>query len=182
MTGEIVAIDVRPAEAGADGPRQGMQDIVRPRIYGRMVSEGCGKDVAYLILHPAVNFMHHYLLEPLARRGRAALGLNTRYVNNDSALLAERVIQDIGAGVKYLREQGYKRVIYIGNSGGGSVGTLFQSQAENLTITTTPDGAPIDLRKDDLPPVDGWCWRPATSAGRAISACRSTRRCWTRRT
>lgn len=155
MAGEIVAIDVRPAELGLAGPRQGMQDIVRPRIYGRMVADGCGKDVAYLVLHPAVNFMHHYLLEPLAKRGRAALGLNTRYVNNDSVLLVERVIQDIGAGVKFLRQQGYKKIFYIGNSGGGSVGTLYQSQAEKLTIKATPDGAPVDLLPEDLPPVDG---------------------------
>ncbi|MGE3932106.1 MAG: hypothetical protein AB7F67_02580 [Rhodospirillaceae bacterium] len=155
MAGEIVAIDVRPSELGAAGPRQGMQDIVRPRIYGRLVAEGCGKDVAFLVLHPAVNFMHHYLLEPLAKRGRAALGLNTRYVNNDTVLLVERVIQDIGAGVKFLRDRGYKKIFYIGNSGGGSVGTFYQSQAEKLTVATTPDGAPIDLLPEDLPPVDG---------------------------
>jgi pimeloyl-ACP methyl ester carboxylesterase len=154
MTGEIVAIDVRPAEQGIGGPRAGVQDLVRPRIYGRIAEEGCGKDVAYLVLHPAVNFMHHYLIEPMQARGRAMLGLNTRYVNNDSTLLAERVIQDIGAGVRFLRERGYKRVIYVGNSGGGSVGTLYQSQAENLTIDTTPDGEPIDLVADDFPPVD----------------------------
>ena len=154
MTGEFVTIEVRPAEAGIDGPRPGVQDAVRPRIYGRLAEDGCGKDVAYLILHPAVNFMHHYLVEPMQARGRAILALNTRYVNNDSILLVERVIQDIGAGVKFLRDRGYKKIIYIGNSGGGSVGALFQAQAENLTITTTPDGVPVDLTPDDLPPVD----------------------------
>ncbi|MGB0631080.1 MAG: alpha/beta hydrolase [Alphaproteobacteria bacterium] len=154
MTGQIIAIDVRAAELGDKSPRQGVQDLVRPRIYGRLAEEGCSKDVAYLVLHPAVNFMHHYLIEPLQARGKAVLGLNTRYVNNDSTLLVERVIQDIGAGVKFLRERGYKRVVYIGNSGGGSVGTLYQSQAENLTIETTPDGLSIDLYNEDLPPVD----------------------------
>ncbi len=111
--------------------------------------------MAYLVLHPAVNFMHHYLIEPMEARGKAILGLNTRFVNNDSTLLVERVIQDIGAGVRFLRERGYQRIIYIGNSGGGSVGTLYQSQAENLTIKTTPDGRSIDLYADDLPKVDG---------------------------
>ena len=156
MTGEIVALQVRPAELGVDSPRPGVQDIVRPRIYGRIADEGCAKDVAYLVLHPAINFMHHYLIEPIHARGRAILGLNTRYVNNDSILQVERVIQDIGAGVKFLRDRGYKRVIYIGNSGGGSVGTLYQSQAEKLTIETTPDGAPIDLYPEDLPPIDAF--------------------------
>lgn len=152
MTGRIVALDVRPAESLAPGP--GVQDIVRPRIYGRIADEGCSKDVAFLVLHPAVNFMHHYLIEPLQKLGRAAMGLNTRYVNNDSQLLMEHVIQDVGAGVKFLRNEGYKRVVLIGNSGGGSVDAYFQAQAENLTVTTTPDGRPFDLRRDDLPPAD----------------------------
>ena len=155
MSEVITAIDVRPAELGDQSPRQGVQDLVRPRIYGRLAEDGCGKDVAYLVLHPAVNFMHHYLIEPMEARGKAILGLNTRFVNNDSTLLVERVIQDIGAGVRFLRERGYQRIIYIGNSGGGSVGTLYQSQAENLTIKTTPDGRSIDLYADDLPKVDG---------------------------
>lgn len=154
MNEQIVAIDVRPAELGDRSPRQGVQDLVRPRIYGRLAEEGCGKDVAYLVLHPAVNFMNHYLIEPMQARGRAILGLNTRYVNNDSTLLVERVIQDIGAGVKFLRERGYKRIVYIGNSGGGSVGTLYQAQAEKLTIDTTPDGLAIDFYPEDFPPVD----------------------------
>jgi hypothetical protein len=40
--------------------------------------------------------MGHYLLEPLGRRGIAILGLNTRYVNNDSVLVMERVSPSSG--------------------------------------------------------------------------------------
>ena len=152
MSSEIVTLEVRAPEQGMEGPRPGVADAVR--IYGRIADPGAAKDVAFLILHPAVNFMNHYLIEPLQQRGRAAFGLNTRYINNDSSLLVERVIQDIGAGVKFLRRRGYKRIVYIGNSGGGSVGALYQSQAERLTIAQTPDGVPIDLRAEDLPPVD----------------------------
>jgi pimeloyl-ACP methyl ester carboxylesterase len=152
VSGEIITLEVRAPEQGIEAPRPGVADAVR--IYGRIADQGAAKDVAFLILHPAVNFMNHYLIEPLLERGRAAFGLNTRYINNDSSLLVERVIQDIGAGVKFLRRRGYKRIVYIGNSGGGSVGALYQSQAERLTITQTPDGAPIDLRAEDLPPVD----------------------------
>ena len=50
--------------------------------------------------------------------------------------------------------RGYKRIVFIGNSGGSSVGALCQAQAENLSIETTPDGMPIDLYAEDLPPVD----------------------------
>jgi hypothetical protein len=50
--------------------------------------------------------MSHYLLEPLQRRGLAIMGLNTRYVANDSTLIMERAIQDLGAGIGYLRRLG----------------------------------------------------------------------------
>jgi len=150
MVGRIVALEIRPSELGV--PVQGLQEKLR--VYARIADEGCAKDVAFVLMHPNVNYMHHYLIEPLHRCGRAVMGINSRYIGNDSMLLMERVIQDLGAGVKYLREQGFKRIVYIGNSGGGSIGCLYQAQAEKLTITHTPDGRPIDLKPDDLPPFD----------------------------
>lgn len=152
MAARIVTLEVRPDANVAPGP--GVQDQVRPRVYGRYAHEGARKDFAFLILHPAVNFMQHYLIEPLAAHGHGALGLNSRFINNDSQLLMERVIQDVGAGVKFLREQGFAKVVLIGNSGGGSVDCFYQSQAEHLTVKTTPDGRAIDLRQDDFPRAD----------------------------
>ena len=150
MVGRIVALEVRPSNIGV--PVQGVQEKLR--IYGRLADEGCSKDVVYVLMHPNVNYMHHYLVEPLQRRGHAAFGINSRYIGNDSMLLMVRVIQDLGVGVKFLREQGFKRIIYIGNSGGGGIGCLYQSQAEKLTITHTPDGRPLDLTAADFPPFD----------------------------
>ncbi len=146
MPDRIVVLSPRAEEAARGG--------LLPRIFARLADENCGRDVAFLLAHPAANFALHYLIEPLQARGRAALGLCTRYLNNDSQLLMERVIQDIGAGVRFLREQGFARVILLGNSGGGAIDALYQSQAERLTITTTPDGRPIDLRPEDFPPAD----------------------------
>src|SRR5665213_1594119 len=148
----IISLDVRPANAPSVG--QNVSDRTRPRVLANVHDEGCAKDVAFLIAHPAINFLHHYLLEPLHARGRAAMTVTTRHTNNDSALLMERTIQDVGAGVKYLREQGFKRVVLVGNSGGGPLMSLYQSQAEKLTIKTTPDGLPFDIVPDDLPPAD----------------------------
>ncbi|MGE3932107.1 MAG: alpha/beta fold hydrolase [Rhodospirillaceae bacterium] len=150
--GRIIALEMRPSNVPTVG--QGVQDLVRPRINCQVADQGCGKDVAFLAMHPGVSFLHHYLLGPLQKRGRTMIALNSRHVNNDSTLLMERVIQDVGAGVKYLRDQGYKKVILIGNSGGGPVMSLYQSQAEKLTIKSTPDGAPFDIIPDDLPKAD----------------------------
>jgi hypothetical protein len=106
-------------------------------------------------MHPASNFMGHYLLEPLASRGVDLLALNSRYVNNDSTLVMERVIQDLGAGVGWLRRRGYAGVFLIGNSGGAALSAFYQAQAENLTLRDTPAGDPVAIEPKHLPRADG---------------------------
>src|SRR5438132_708192 len=150
--GRLVAIDVKP---GGSSDSQSGLNLLKPTIYGRLAAEGCGKDVAFVVIHPSSNFFGHYLLAPLERRGRAILALNTRFAGNDVTLTMERCIQDLGAGIAFLRAEGYKRIVLLGNSGGGSLAAFYQSQAERLTISDTPDGRPFDLANEDLPPVDG---------------------------
>lgn len=151
MTPELVSIDVR---AGGAGESQSGLQMLRPRIWGSL-TKAPGARTAAIVIHPTSNFMGHYLIAPLARRGIAVLGLNTRYLGNDVVLLLERAIQDLGAGVKYLRAQGFERVVLIGNSGGGALVSLYQAEAGTLTITATPAGDPVDLEPGDLPPADG---------------------------
>ena len=152
---QLLRIDVRPA--GPMESQSGLQ-MLRPRIYGALQeARGIDRDrgVAAIVIHPASNFHGHYLIDPLAARGVTGLGLNTRYVNNDSTLLMERVIQDLGAGVQSLRSLGYRKVLLIGNSGGAALVSLYQAQAERLTLTHFADGAPLVISPQDLPPVDG---------------------------
>lgn len=110
---------------------------------------------AVLIVHPTSNFLGHYALEPLARRGVTAVGMNTRYLGNDSALITENCVLDVGAGVRYLKDNGFDKVVLMGNSGGGGLVTLYQSQAEQPSITATPAGDAPDLTQADLPMADG---------------------------
>lgn len=148
---ELVVIDVKPGVAMES--QSGIAQLW-PKIYGAIV-RAAGADTAAIIMHPASNFMGHYLLEPLAAAGITALGLNSRYLNNDSQLQMERVIQDLGAGVRWLRAQGYRRVILIGNSGGAALASFYQAQAENLTATHNQVGDPTGLAAGDLAPIDG---------------------------
>lgn len=111
-------------------------------------------DTAVVIVHPSSNFLGHYLLGPLAELGVDAIGLNTRYIGNDSALIMENCVLDVGAAVSLLRQEGYQRVVLIGNSGGGGLVAMYQSQAELPTIRSTPAGDPPDLTAATLPPVD----------------------------
>ena len=148
---ELVVLDVKP---GAAMESQSGLQMKWPRIYGAF-ARAPGRDVAAIVVHPTSNFMGHYLLPHLPAAGVSLLALNTRYVGNDSMLLFERVIQDLGAGVDYLRREGYERVVLLGNSGGASTVALYQAEAEHLTIADTPAGDPIEIEPADLPPADG---------------------------
>lgn len=149
---QLAVIDVKP---GAALESQSGLQMLRPRIYGALAEAAGPRRTAAIVMHPTSNFMGHYLLAPLARRGISCMGLNSRYVGNDSLLLMERVIQDLGAGVQHLRSLGYSKVVLIGNSGGASLSAFYQAQAENLTIERMVDGDPAGLSAVDLPPVDG---------------------------
>lgn len=98
-------------------------------------------------------FMHpmgimHYLPMPvgLARAGVHCLTAVSRYPNNDSALIMEKVCADLGAWVRHAREKlGYRKVALAGWSGGGSLALFYQSQAVRPRVTHTPAGDPVDL-------------------------------------
>src|SRR5688572_18373216 len=94
----LVTIDVKPGSAMES--QSGLQ-MLRPRIFGAYAEPAGSKHTAAIIMHPSSNFMGHYLIESLAQRGIACLGLNSRYAGNDTLLLMERVIQDLGAGVSF---------------------------------------------------------------------------------
>lgn len=149
---QIVAVSVKP---GAYMESQSGLQRGNPLIYCRY-EQPAGKlaDTAYVLVHPTSNFHGHYLVEPLLARGAAVLALNTRYIGNDTMLIMERAMQDLGAGIGFLRRQGHRRVVLIGNSGGGALAAMYQQQAERLTIATTPDGLEFPLSPAELPPAD----------------------------
>jgi pimeloyl-ACP methyl ester carboxylesterase len=150
---EHVAIDVRPGVVMES--QSGLQNL-RPRIFGVLTRPAePGGRVATVLMHPTSNYMGHYLREPLAERGIACLALNSRYVGNDALLQMERVIQDLGAGIGFLRARGYRRVYLIGNSGGASLSAYYQSQAERFSAAYFVDGDPTGLSPSDLPTADG---------------------------
>ncbi len=105
-------------------------------------------------------FMHpmgimHYLPMPM---GLAAAGLHcltavSRYPNNDSALIMEKVAADLAAWMRHARTGlGYEKIVLAGWSGGGSLSLFVQSQAVRPRIGATPAGDPVDLA--DIPPAD----------------------------
>jgi pimeloyl-ACP methyl ester carboxylesterase len=148
----LAAIDVKP---GAALESQSGLQMLRPRIWGAWREATARGRVAAIVMHPASNFMGHYLIAPLAARGVACMGLNSRYAGNDTLLLMERVIQDLGAGVAFLRALGYAKVLLVGNSGGAALSSFYAAQSQHITATEFAHGGPTQLVPTDLPPIDG---------------------------
>ena len=107
--------------AGAGGrPCQG--------VYHRPA--GTRPKTAIIATHYEVDFSEHYIAEYMARRGYGFLGWNNRYRGAGSYFLLENAVLDIGVGVRWLREEaGVDNVVLLGNSGGASLMSAYQSQA-----------------------------------------------------
>jgi hypothetical protein len=114
------------------------------------------KTVVYL-MHPRGEFTRHYVVPPLTARGYAVFGQNSRYINNDTDMVHERLLFDIAAGMRHLKEAGFERIVLLGNSGGGSLLGFYQSQASQAPskrLASTPGGEPVDLTREVMPEGD----------------------------
>lgn len=122
----------------------------------RIFREGTAARSVVIFSHPIGGGAFLPLVNALAHAGHHVIYCNTRYRGNDTALIMEKCLADLGACVAHARTKfGYDRVVLGGWSGGGSLSLFYQDQAENTTITETPAGDPYDLTKKDLPPADG---------------------------
>src|SRR5580658_8867661 len=104
-----------------------------------------GSKTLYLFMHPSSTL--HLLPMPaaLASAGLHVLCAASRYPKNDSALIMEKVALDLGAYIRHCREElGYRKVVLVGWSGGGSLSLFYQAQAEHPTVTHTPAGDAVD--------------------------------------
>jgi pimeloyl-ACP methyl ester carboxylesterase len=108
-----------------------------------------------LFMHPATTLNLLPLPAAMASAGVHVMCCGSRYAKNDSALIMEKVVADMGAYIRHAKQQlGYEMVILVGWSGGGSLSVTYQAEAENPMITSTPGGEPYDLSKLDLIPAD----------------------------
>lgn len=148
-----------PYEPARDGRVEMHSGLSRhyPTLHANLVSPIGRPDrrVGILMAHPSSDFLSHFLLRGFAAAGIPTMGLNTRYSSNEPALIMERAALDVGAGVRWMKDElGFEKVVLLGFSGGGSLSAFYQSQAETPTITTTPAGDPVDLASAELVPAD----------------------------
>ena len=96
--------------------------------------------------HPVGGGSFLPLVTALAKAGHPVIYVNPRYRGNDSALIMEKCVADLGAALKDAKTRfGYEQIILGGWSGGGSLSLFYQDQAETPTITHTPAGDAYDL-------------------------------------
>lgn len=131
----------------------GVARLARTVWASEMRVAGSSPKVAVMFCHPTANFLGHYALAGLAARGLGAVGLTTRYVGNDTSLIMENCLLDMGTMVDHLYARGYEKVVLVGNSGGASIVPYYQAQAARPTVTEPPGGGP-DLTTAGLRPGD----------------------------
>lgn len=109
-----------------------------------------------IFMHPIGGGEYLPLPMALAKAGHHVIYCQSRYPNNDTALIMEKVAVDLGECIRDAKERlGYETVILGGWSGGGSLALFYQRQAEHPTITCTPAGDPPNLQEENLIPADG---------------------------
>jgi pimeloyl-ACP methyl ester carboxylesterase len=120
------------------------------------VPKGRPSDTVFIFMHPSSTLQLLPMPEALAHAGLHVVCAGSRYPKNDSALIMEKVAFDLGQYVRWAKEEkGYRKVVLVGWSGGGSLSLFYQSQAEAPTITHTPAGDEYDLTAARLLPADG---------------------------
>lgn len=115
-----------------------------------------------IFMHPASTLQLLPVPRSLAARGVHVLCAASRYAKNDTALILEKVLFDLGAYIRHAKEVlGYEKVVLVGWSGGGSLSLMYQAQAESPTITQTPAGDPVDIKGAGLIPADALVFQAA---------------------
>ena len=113
-------------------------------------------DSVVIFSHPIGGGSWLPLVGVLAKLGVHTIYCNTRYRGNDTALIMERAVMDLGACIKDAKERlGYKKVYLGGWSGGGAQSLFYQAEAQDPRVTHTPAGDPYDLTAAGFVPADG---------------------------
>lgn len=121
--------------------------------------------VAVIVMHPRVDFTHHYTVPRLLDAGFGVLAANTRHGNNELFADHESMVLDVGACVRWVKERrGAEKVVLLGNCGGGSLFAYYQAQARlppGERIATSPGGAPTHFDTAPLAPGDAMVYLAA---------------------
>jgi pimeloyl-ACP methyl ester carboxylesterase len=113
----------------------------------RFLPKGRPAKTLAVFMHPSSTLQLLPMPQALAKAGVHVLCAGSRFAKNDTPLIMEKVVLDLGAYLRHARESwGYEKIVLCGWSGGGSLTLFYQSQAEQPSITKTPAGDAVDLK------------------------------------
>ena len=102
--------------------------------------KGQDPEIAFMLVQYTGDFSEHYLAGPLVSHGFGVLGYATRYRAMPEGFILEKALDDIAAGTKWLaKNTSLKRLVFIGNSSGGSLMAAFQARAERDSLLRGAD-------------------------------------------
>jgi hypothetical protein len=120
---------------------------------------GSGRtDLVFCIMHPREFMASHYLVPELTAAGHSVWTQTSRSVGQDLRLEHEVALLDVAAGLSFLKRQGFRRVVLIGNSGGASLYGFYNEQsllAPERRLERSPGGRPVRLAEAEMPVADG---------------------------
>lgn len=140
----------------------GNQGAVNLEAIRMRPADGRPSDTLMLFMHPASTLQLLPVPRAMAATGAHVLCAGSRYQRNDTALIMEKVLLDLGAYIRHAKiVWGYRQVVLVGWSGGGALAVSYQSHAENPRITHTPAGDPVNLKGAELIPADALIYQAA---------------------
>jgi pimeloyl-ACP methyl ester carboxylesterase len=126
----------------------------------RFLPKGKPSKTLAVFMHPSSTLQLLPMPQALAKAGIHVLCAGSRFAKNDTPLIMEKVLLDLGAYVRHAKQTwGYDKILLCGWSGGGSLTLFYQSQADRPSVTKTPAGDPIDLK--GLIPADALIFQAA---------------------
>ncbi|MAL00811.1 MAG: alpha/beta hydrolase [Alcaligenaceae bacterium] len=124
--------------------------------------QGDSSRTLLVFMHPASTLQLLPMPRKLAQMGFHVLCAGSRFAKNDTALIMEKVVLDLGAYIKEAKQnRGYEKVVLMGWSGGGALSAFYQAQAEHPSITHTPAGDQVDIAGAGLIPADAVVFQAA---------------------
>ena len=128
----------------------------------RFLPKGKPSKTLAVYMHPATTLQLLPMPQAMAKAGVHVLCAGSRFMKNDTPLIMEKVVLDLGAYIRHAKEKwGYEKILLCGWSGGGSLSLFYQQQAEKPSITQTPAGDPVDLKGAKLIPADAFIFQAA---------------------
>jgi hypothetical protein len=124
---------------------------------GVLYEAGAGADTVVTLMHPRQDLHRAPQLPDLLEAGLAVWAHNNRDVNNDVRLVHERILLDIAAGMEWLRDRGFERIVPLGISGGAALYAFYAEQAllpAERRLVREPSGRPAALAEAMMPAPD----------------------------